>query len=200
MEEQSEHGWSQEVLERGYRCRGGSTEYFVAVNTSWSERAEVNRLSMGISERRTSVGLGTRGVSLGTDASPRTTRADAGVAVASAAVALSSLSLSLTLSSSPQASSRLSPTPEAPRLVSFAQLVSIRFLAVSIRIAVPRAVASLPPARNRHDPSPLVIFMHHQSAMAGPGPRPAAPNRSVDDPEERVPMPRTKRIVRFIVC
>ena len=71
-----------------------------AVNTSWSERAEVNRLSMGISGRWTSVGLGTRGVSLGTDASLRTTRADAGVAVASAVVAVSSsspFSLSLSL-------------------------------------------------------------------------------------------------------
>ena len=109
-----------------------------AVNTSWSERAEVNRLSMGISGRWTSVGLGTRGVSLGTDASLRTTRADAGVAVASAVVAVSSSSpFSLSLSLSFVSSAFF-------RLVSFAQLVSIRFLAY-LRIAVPRVVAASPP-------------------------------------------------------
>ena len=94
-------------------------------------------MSMGISGRWTSVGLGTRGVSLGTDASLRTTRADAVVAVASAAVAVSSSSPFFSL----PLSLFLSFTSASFRLVSFAQLVSIRFLAY-LRIAVPRVVAA----------------------------------------------------------
>lgn len=118
-----------------------------------SERAEVNRLSMGISGRWTSVGLGTRGVSLGTDASLRTTRADAGVAVASAAVAVScpfpfSLSLSLSASS---------------RLFSFAQLVSIL---AYLRIAVPRVVAaSLPFQKSTRPFSSYYYYYFHASPV-----------------------------------